>query len=136
MGCNVGVEYSDSEADIFLLNNDTRLAHNSLFWLRMGLYENGKTDILRLINGFAGEFFGGRIDHNEKYNADNGLDHTDRGCIGEVQQLQTISVDVHIKHFHGCTIGDIGEEIEMAIMARPKQKAVTFSEKGDLKYGS
>ena len=39
-GCNVGIEYSSKEADILLLNNDTRMTHNALFWLRMGLYED------------------------------------------------------------------------------------------------
>ena len=39
-GCNVGIEYADPAQDIFLLNNDTRMTHNALFWLRMGLYEN------------------------------------------------------------------------------------------------
>lgn len=43
VGCNVGVRYSEPGTDVFLLNNDTRLAKNSLFWLRMGLYE--KTDV-------------------------------------------------------------------------------------------
>ncbi len=43
-GCNQGIEVSSEESDIFLLNNDTVLAENTLFWLRMGLYnreENG-----------------------------------------------------------------------------------------------
>lgn len=38
-GCNVGIRYSDPNDDIMLLNNDTRMTHNALFWLRMGLYE-------------------------------------------------------------------------------------------------
>lgn len=43
-GCNQGILAGSKESDIFLLNNDTVLVANSLFWLRMGLYdqkENG-----------------------------------------------------------------------------------------------
>ena len=39
-GCNQGIKEADSDSDIFLLNNDTILTPNALFWLRMGLYEN------------------------------------------------------------------------------------------------
>ncbi len=39
-GCNIGIRASKRENDIFLLNNDTVLCANSLFWLRMGLYES------------------------------------------------------------------------------------------------
>lgn len=38
-GCNQGVELADPDMDIFLLNNDTIVCVNALFWLRMGLYE-------------------------------------------------------------------------------------------------
>lgn len=38
--CNVCAQYAPADHDIFLLNNDTRMTHNALFWLRMGLYEN------------------------------------------------------------------------------------------------
>lgn len=38
-GCNIGIEASTKENDIFLLNNDTILCANSLYTLRMGLYE-------------------------------------------------------------------------------------------------
>lgn len=37
-GCNQGIEISNPETDIFLLNNDTIIAPGSVFWLRMGLY--------------------------------------------------------------------------------------------------
>ncbi len=46
-GCNQGIAAADADADIFLLNNDTILPENALFWLRMGLYESEK-------NGAAG----------------------------------------------------------------------------------
>ena len=39
-GCNQGIDASTPGSDIFLLNNDTIVTPNSLFWLRMGLYEN------------------------------------------------------------------------------------------------
>ena len=39
VGCNQGIRASSPDCDIFLLNNDTIITPNSLFWLRMGLYE-------------------------------------------------------------------------------------------------
>ena len=39
-GCNIGIKASNPKNDIFLLNNDTILCANSLYTLRMGLYEN------------------------------------------------------------------------------------------------
>ena len=42
IGCNQGIKISEMENDIFLLNNDTVVMPNSLFWLRMGLYEEYK----------------------------------------------------------------------------------------------
>ncbi len=41
--CNQGIAAADQEADIFLLNNDTVVSKDGLFWLRMGLYESDKT---------------------------------------------------------------------------------------------
>ena len=38
-GCNQGVQHANPENDVFLLNNDTLMMDNSLFLLRMGLYE-------------------------------------------------------------------------------------------------
>ena len=37
-GCNAAAKYAPEGEDIFLLNNDTRVPANALFWLRMGLY--------------------------------------------------------------------------------------------------
>lgn len=37
-GCNAAAQNADDDEDIFLLNNDTRVPANALFWLRMGLY--------------------------------------------------------------------------------------------------
>lgn len=39
-GCNQGIKAAAPENDIFLLNNDTIVFPNAIFWLRMGLYEN------------------------------------------------------------------------------------------------
>ncbi|MFP3153798.1 glycosyltransferase [Lachnospiraceae bacterium ZAX-1] len=39
IGCNQGIELADQTFDIFLLNNDTVVPCDALFWLRMGLYE-------------------------------------------------------------------------------------------------
>lgn len=41
-GCNQGIKLSEKENDILLLNNDTLVPPNMLFWLRMGLYETEK----------------------------------------------------------------------------------------------
>lgn len=41
-GCNQGIAVSSSDTDILLLNNDTILPPNALFWLRMGLYESNE----------------------------------------------------------------------------------------------
>lgn len=41
-GCNQGIKIADPDTDIFLLNNDTIVLPNSIFWLRMGLYEDEK----------------------------------------------------------------------------------------------
>lgn len=40
MGCNQGIRMAEKESDILLLNNDTIMTENALFWLRMGLYED------------------------------------------------------------------------------------------------
>lgn len=39
-GCNAGINCCNFDNDILLLNNDAKLTPNSLFWLRMGLYES------------------------------------------------------------------------------------------------
>ena len=38
IGCNQGIAAAAAGSDIFLLNNDTLMTENALFWLRMGLY--------------------------------------------------------------------------------------------------
>lgn len=41
-GCNQGIAAAGRLSDILLLNNDTIVPENAIFWLRMGLYENEK----------------------------------------------------------------------------------------------
>lgn len=38
-GCNQGIELAEKDNDIMLLNNDTIVTENALFWLRMALCE-------------------------------------------------------------------------------------------------
>lgn len=52
-GCNQGIELSNKDNDILLLNNDTLLPANALFWLRMGLYENATIGTTGSITNFA-----------------------------------------------------------------------------------
>lgn len=56
--CNQAVralsETDCADYDIFLLNNDTRLAPNSLFWLRMGLYEKEEIGATGSCSNYAG----------------------------------------------------------------------------------
>ena len=53
-GCNQCIKYSKSDNDIFLLNNDTRLTHNALFWLRFALYENDEIGATGCMSNNAG----------------------------------------------------------------------------------
>lgn len=54
--CNQGVDLLQdvNATDIFLLNNDTRLAPNALFWLKMGLYENEKIGAVGSCSNYVG----------------------------------------------------------------------------------
>lgn len=54
LGCNIGIQYSEPAADIFLLNNDTRLASNALFWLRMGLCESEAAGAVGCVANYCG----------------------------------------------------------------------------------
>ncbi len=53
-GCNQGIAAADADADIFLLNNDTILPENALFWLRMGLYESEKNGAVGSVSNCVG----------------------------------------------------------------------------------
>lgn len=52
-GCNQGILVSDKENDIFLLNNDTIVPPNALFYLRMGLYEDPKVASVGSVSNHA-----------------------------------------------------------------------------------
>lgn len=52
-GCNIGIGHAGKKNDIFLLNNDTRMTHNALFWLRMGLYENAQVGATGSISNYC-----------------------------------------------------------------------------------
>lgn len=56
IGCNQGIELSQKENDIFLLNNDTVLPPNALFWLRMGLYESKKVGATGSVSNYVSNF--------------------------------------------------------------------------------
>ncbi len=52
--CNQGIAAAPAGEDIFFLNNDTRITHNALFWLRMGLYESVDTGASGCVANYAG----------------------------------------------------------------------------------
>ncbi len=52
-GCNVAASYAPEGQDIFLLNNDTRITPNALFWLRMGLYESDDTGGVGAVQNYS-----------------------------------------------------------------------------------
>lgn len=53
-GCNQGIELAEEDSDIFLLNNDTLMMPNALFWLRMGLYEDAQVGACGSVSNSAG----------------------------------------------------------------------------------
>ena len=53
-GCNSGIKCANTEDDIFLLNDDARLTHNALFWMRMGLYENDHIGATGCVSNYCG----------------------------------------------------------------------------------
>lgn len=53
-GCNQGVCAANPDNDIFLLNNDTVMVDNALFWLRMGLYENEQVGTTGSVSNYCG----------------------------------------------------------------------------------
>ncbi len=53
-GCNQGIQASTGDSDIFLLNNDTMLPENALFWLRMGLYDKEENGSVGSVSNYAG----------------------------------------------------------------------------------
>ncbi len=52
-GCNQGIVAGSEGSDVFLLNNDTVLPANALFWLRMGLYEQDAIGTVGSVTNYA-----------------------------------------------------------------------------------
>lgn len=52
-GCNQGIALSSKGNDIFLLNNDTVLPANALFYLRMGLYSSADVGATSSLTNYA-----------------------------------------------------------------------------------
>lgn len=52
-GCNDGIKAADKDNDIYLLNSDTILPVNALFWLKIGLYENNEVASTGSITNYA-----------------------------------------------------------------------------------
>lgn len=68
-GCNQGINEAYPDNDIFLLNNDTILLPNSLFWLRIGLYNDDNVGAAGAVTNFAsnGQIIGGHYNTIEEY---------------------------------------------------------------------
>ena len=52
-GCNQGIHAANSSHDVLLLNNDTLLTPNAVFWLRMGLYEKEDVGVTGPLSNYA-----------------------------------------------------------------------------------
>ena len=52
-GCNVGIKAAEKDYDIWLLNSDTLVPENALFWLKMGLYENEEIGASGSVSNFC-----------------------------------------------------------------------------------
>lgn len=68
-GCNAGICMATPGNDIFLLNNDTMLTENALFWLRMGLYEKDEIGASGAVSNCAenGQGVSCRFNHPSEY---------------------------------------------------------------------
>ena len=67
-GSNQGIKVAACDNDIFLLNNDTIITPNALFWLRMGLYENKKVGAVGCMsNNAAGQCISEKYDSIAEY---------------------------------------------------------------------
>ena len=65
---NQGIKAAAPDNDIFLLNNDTIVVPNSIFWLRMGLYENDRVGAVSCESNFAaGQMIDKEYDSLEEY---------------------------------------------------------------------
>ena len=55
-GCNIGIAAADMDADIYLLNNDTIMPPNALFWLRIGLYESETVGSVGSVSNYVSNY--------------------------------------------------------------------------------
>lgn len=74
-GCNQGIEASHPENDILLLNNDTIMLPNSLFWLRMGLYDDEKVGAAGSVSNVAAN---GQVVERKFSSADEAIEYAIR----------------------------------------------------------
>lgn len=85
-GCNDGIKASTPGNDILLLNNDTVMCENSLFWLRMGLYSDERHGVAGCVsnqisneqrvieNGHTVEFYQ-EFAHRNNIPCDNAIEY-------------------------------------------------------------
>lgn len=68
-GCNQGIRAAGPDSDILLLNSDTILFPNSLFWLRMGLYETENTGSVGCMTNYSsnGQVIGEKFTTIQEY---------------------------------------------------------------------
>ena len=52
-GCNQGIAMAEADSDIWLLNSDTLVSPDALFWLQMGLYESSDIGAAGSVTNFA-----------------------------------------------------------------------------------
>jgi GT2 family glycosyltransferase/ubiquinone/menaquinone biosynthesis C-methylase UbiE len=67
--CNQGVKAAAPENDIFFLNNDTVVMPNSIFWLRMGLYDNERNGAVGCMSNYVanGQMISEKLESIEDY---------------------------------------------------------------------
>lgn len=61
-GCNDGIKNAEESNDIYLLNSDTILPTNALFWLKMGLYESAGIASTGSITNYAANGQSAKVD--------------------------------------------------------------------------
>ena len=67
-GCNQGIRLANKDNDIFLLNSDTLMMINSLYLLRMGLYESPKHGATGAVTNYTGNM---QISYNQGKNLED-----------------------------------------------------------------
>lgn len=77
-GSNQGVKAASPENDIFFLNNDTVVGPNSIFWLRMGLYENDNIGAAGSVSNFVSP---GQVIREEFHSVGEYMDYAKRNNV-------------------------------------------------------